>query len=237
MTTTPTSRPTAGRSPSSAPAGANDDVFSVRPSGARLARLTRTGGVDEFEPRYFAGGILFSRGDSSDTPAAYADVYTMRANGTKVKPQVRGVGSAYVEDVTGNGHTLLFRRDQGLWVKRIGPSKARKLCQLPGRLGDQRRLLLRRPPRRRLRRRRRTRAAGRDRRRQRSPARPRRRGRPDRRRRHHDRAGHLLAARSLRQRRIPGERPKPPESDPARIRSRWQRSPSAPRLPATASTR
>jgi Tol biopolymer transport system component len=111
--------------------GANDDIFSVRPSGAKLARLTRTGGIDEFEPRFFAGGILFSRGDSSDTPAAYADVYTMAANGTKVKPQVRGVGSAYVEDVTGNGHTLLFRRDQGLWVKRIGPSKARKLCQLP----------------------------------------------------------------------------------------------------------
>ena len=26
---------------------------------------------------------------------------------------------------------LLFRRDQGLWVKRIGPGKARKLSQLP----------------------------------------------------------------------------------------------------------
>jgi Tol biopolymer transport system component len=111
--------------------GVNDDVFSVRPSGARLARLTRTAGVDEFEPRYFAGGILFSRGDSSDTPAAYADVFTMQANGRKVKPQVQGVGSAYVEDVSGDGHALLFRRDQGLWVKRIGPSKARKLCQLP----------------------------------------------------------------------------------------------------------
>ena len=110
---------------------ANDDIYSVRPSGARLARLTKTGGVDEFEPRYFAGGILFSRGDSSDTPAAYADVFTMQANGRKVKPQVQGVGSAYVEDVSGDGHTLLFRRDQGLWVKRIGPSKARKLCQLP----------------------------------------------------------------------------------------------------------
>jgi len=111
--------------------GANDDIYSVRPSGARLARLTRTGGVDEFEPRFFAGGILFSRGDSSDTPAAYADVYTMRADGSKVKAQVRGVGSAYVEDVTTDGRTLLFRRDQGLWVKRIGPSKARKLCELP----------------------------------------------------------------------------------------------------------
>jgi dipeptidyl aminopeptidase/acylaminoacyl peptidase len=111
--------------------GANDDIYTVRPSGARLARLTRSGGVDEFEPRFFAGGILFSRGDSSDTPAAYADVFTMLSNGRKVKPQVQGVGSAYVEDVSADGHTLLFRRDQGLWVKRIGPGKARKLCQLP----------------------------------------------------------------------------------------------------------
>jgi dipeptidyl aminopeptidase/acylaminoacyl peptidase len=111
--------------------GANDDIYSVRPSGAGLARLTRTGGVDEFKPRFFAGGILFSRGDSSETPAAYADVYTMRANGAKVKAQVRGVGSAYVEDVSGDGRTLLFRRDQGLWVKRIGPGKARKLVELP----------------------------------------------------------------------------------------------------------
>ena len=55
----------------------------------------------------------------------------MRRNGTKVKPQVRGVGSAYVEDVGAEGRTLLFRRDQGLWAKRIGPDKARKLCQLP----------------------------------------------------------------------------------------------------------
>jgi len=109
----------------------NDDLFSVRPTGGRLARLTTTGGVDEFEPRYFAGGILYSRGESTPGPAAYADVYTMRSNGTKVQPQVRGVGSAYVEDVSGDGRTLLFRRDQGLWAKRIGPTKARKLSQLP----------------------------------------------------------------------------------------------------------
>ena len=111
--------------------GGNDDVFSILPSGSGLRRLTRTGGVDEFRPRYFAGGILFSRGESSPGPAAYADVFTMRGNGTRVKAQVAGVGSAYVEDVSRDGHTLLFRRDQGLWVKRIGPSKARKLAQLP----------------------------------------------------------------------------------------------------------
>jgi len=114
--------------------GPNDtaeDLYSVRPTGAGLARLTRTGGADEFEPRYFAGGILYSRGESTDGPAAYADIYTMRANGSKVKPQVRGVGSAYVEDVGAKGRMLLFRRDQGLWAKQIGPGKARKLAQLP----------------------------------------------------------------------------------------------------------
>ena len=109
----------------------NDDLYSVRPTGAGLRRLTVTAGIDEFAPRYFAGGILFSRGDNSESAASYADVYTMRRNGGKVRPQVKGVGSAYVEDVAADGHTLIFRRDQGLWVKRIGPTKARKLTQLP----------------------------------------------------------------------------------------------------------
>ena len=111
--------------------GGNDDLFTIRPTGAELRRLSRTYGVDEFAPRWFAGGIVYSRGESSPGPAAFADVYTMRSIGTDVKPQVRGVGSAYVEDVSPDGHTLLFRRDQGLWSKRIGPGKARKLCQLP----------------------------------------------------------------------------------------------------------
>jgi tricorn protease-like protein len=111
--------------------GGNDDLFSIRPSGAELRRLSHSNGVDEFAPRWFAGGIIYSRGESTPGPAAYADVYTMRANGSKPKAQVAGVGSAYVEDVSGDGHTLLFRRDQGLWAKQIGPGKARKLCQLP----------------------------------------------------------------------------------------------------------
>jgi dipeptidyl aminopeptidase/acylaminoacyl peptidase len=109
---------------------ANDDLYSVRPSGSGQKRLTRTA-VDEFAPRFFAAGIIYSRGESSEGPSAYADIYTMRADGTKVKPQVRGVGSAYVEDVSPNGKLLIFRRDQGLWEKKIGNTKARKLSQLP----------------------------------------------------------------------------------------------------------
>jgi dipeptidyl aminopeptidase/acylaminoacyl peptidase len=109
----------------------NDDIFSVRPNGSSLARLTVTPGVDEFSPRYFAAGILYSRGESTPGPAAYADIYTMKRNGAKVRAQVAGVGSAYVEDVSPDGHMVVFRRDQGLWAKRIGNTKARKLSQLP----------------------------------------------------------------------------------------------------------
>jgi dipeptidyl aminopeptidase/acylaminoacyl peptidase len=112
--------------------GANtaEDLYSMRISGAGLRRLTHTG-VDEFKPRWFTAGIVYSRGESADGPAAYADVYTMRANGTHVKSLVAGVGSAYVEDVDPAGRTVLFRRDQGLWSKRIGAGRARKLAQLP----------------------------------------------------------------------------------------------------------
>lgn len=110
--------------------GGNDDLYSVRPSGSEQRHLTHTA-VDDFAPRFFSGGIVYSRGESSEGPAAFADIYTMRANGAKVKPQVRGVGSAYVEDVSPDGKTLIFRRDQGLWAKPLGDAKARKLSQLP----------------------------------------------------------------------------------------------------------
>jgi Tol biopolymer transport system component len=109
----------------------NADLYSIRPSGSGLTRLTTTGRVDEFDPRYFAGGIVFSRGNQSEGPAGYADIYTMRKDGTKVKPLVEGVGSAYVEDVSPQGHTLIFRRDRGLWVKKIGPGQAKKVAELP----------------------------------------------------------------------------------------------------------
>ncbi|OJU81140.1 MAG: hypothetical protein BGO11_05595 [Solirubrobacterales bacterium 70-9] len=102
----------------------------MRPNGTGLTRLTTTSRVDEFDPRYFAGGIVFSRGNQSEGAAGYADIYTMKANGAKVKPLVQGVGSAYVEDVSPQGHTLIFRRDRGLWVKKIGPGKAKKVVEL-----------------------------------------------------------------------------------------------------------
>jgi len=112
-------------------ANVNDDLYSIRPTGSGLSRLTETTAIDEFAPRYFAAGIIFSRGESTPGPAAYADIFTMRRDGAKVKEQVAGVGSAYVEDVSPNGKMLIFRRAQGLWAKKIGPTKARKLSQLP----------------------------------------------------------------------------------------------------------
>jgi len=117
-------RTTAGANP-------NDDLYSIRPTGSGLTRLTKTGGIDEFAPRYFAGGVIYSRGESSPGPAAYADIYTMLRDGSRAKAQVAGVGSAYVEDVSPNGKLLIFRRDQGLWEKKIGRTKARKLSELP----------------------------------------------------------------------------------------------------------
>jgi len=107
--------------------GYSDDVYVVRPSGAGLRRVTVTYRVDEFSPRFFRGGIVYSRGESEPGPAAYADVYTMRTSGIRQRPLVRGAGSAFVEDVAPNGRAVLFRRDQGLWLKRIGRGRARKL--------------------------------------------------------------------------------------------------------------
>ncbi len=113
-----------------AAAGANDDVYSVRPSGAQRRRLTRTAGIDEFAPNVLSRTIVFSRGENGEGPSAYADVYRMDPKGRQVKKVIAGAGSAYVEDVTANGRTILFRRDQGLWVKKIG-GKGRKLSTLP----------------------------------------------------------------------------------------------------------
>jgi dipeptidyl aminopeptidase/acylaminoacyl peptidase len=110
--------------------GFADDIYSVRPSGAGLARLSRTGHIDEFSPRYFKGGIVFSRGQSGDGPGAYADIFTMRRNGSKVRVLVAGAGSSFVEDVAAGSQLLLFRRDQGLWVKKIGPGRAHKLTEV-----------------------------------------------------------------------------------------------------------
>ena len=81
-----TSHPTAGRSSSSAAgrAGGGAATTSTR-CGPRAPACPadHTGRVDEFAPRYFEGGIVYSRGQSGEGPGAYADIYTMRRNGTQ----------------------------------------------------------------------------------------------------------------------------------------------------------
>lgn len=110
--------------------GSADDIYSVRPSGAKLHRLTHTPTIDEFAPSVLNKTIVYSRGESGEGPSAYADIYKMDTTGKHVRKLIAGTGSAYVEDVTANGRTVVFRRDQGLWVKKIG-GKGRKLAELP----------------------------------------------------------------------------------------------------------
>jgi Tol biopolymer transport system component len=110
--------------------GTADDIFSVRPAGIKLRRLTRTPGIDEFAPRSLDETIVYSRGESAEGPSAYGDIYAMDENGRHVRKLIAGAGSSYVEDATANGRTLLFRRDQGLWVKRLG-GKGKMLTELP----------------------------------------------------------------------------------------------------------
>jgi Tol biopolymer transport system component len=110
--------------------GQADDIYSARPSGAKLRRLTRTAGLDEFAPSVLNKTIIYSGGENSEGPSAYADVWRMGIDGKDARKIIAGAGSAYVEDVTANGRTILFRRDQGLWVKQLG-GKGRKLSTLP----------------------------------------------------------------------------------------------------------
>jgi Tol biopolymer transport system component len=110
--------------------GSNDDIYTVRPSGAKLRRLTKSAGIDEYAPNVLPATIVFSRGKNVEDPSAYADIYKMALDGEKPTKLIAGAGSAYVEDVTANGRTILFRRDQGLWVKQLG-GKGRKLSDLP----------------------------------------------------------------------------------------------------------
>jgi Tol biopolymer transport system component len=110
--------------------GTADDIYTVRPAGIKLRRLTRTPSIDEFAPRDLDETIVYSRGESGEGRSAYADIYVMDEKGKHVRKLIAGAGSAYVEDATANGRTILFRRDQGLWVKKIG-GNGRKLAELP----------------------------------------------------------------------------------------------------------
>jgi hypothetical protein len=110
--------------------GTSDAIFSIRVNGIGLTRLTR-GGEDSFSPLYYAGGIVFDRGESSEGPSGYSDIYSMRADGSKPRKLVGGASSVYLRDVSPDGGTMLFSRYESLCVKRISGGAPHKVGPLP----------------------------------------------------------------------------------------------------------
>ncbi len=110
--------------------GSRDAIFSTRLGGGGLARLSR-GSEDAFAPHYFAGGIVFDRGESSAGPSGFSDIYAMAANGAKPHRLVGGASSVYLRDVSADGKTMLFSRYQSLCEKAIAGGKPHKISSLP----------------------------------------------------------------------------------------------------------
>ena len=46
-----------------------------------MRRLTKTAGLDEYAPNVLNTTIVYSRGENSEGPSAYADVYKMGIDG------------------------------------------------------------------------------------------------------------------------------------------------------------
>jgi Tol biopolymer transport system component len=118
------------RSTAEAGGGSRDAIFSVRLDGGGLARLSR-GNEDAFAPHYFSGGIVFDRGESSDGPSGYSDIYAMSADGAKPHKLVGGASSVYLEDVSADGRTMLFSRYESLCEKAIAGGAPHKIGPLP----------------------------------------------------------------------------------------------------------
>lgn len=105
----------------------NAELFSIRPSGEGLTRLTHTP-HDELRPRYFARGIVFQRRNAIHSALF---LFSMRRDGSDVKPLVRRKSNSRVGAVSPNGRLLLFNSNGGIWKKRLLPSgswsRARRL--------------------------------------------------------------------------------------------------------------
>lgn len=96
--------------------GTNDDLYSVRPTGAGLTRLTRTP-QNEFRPHYFADGIVFDRRKTA--AGGPATIFTMRCNGSGVRVLVARKRGANISAVSPNGRLLLFSGPRGMWAQRL----------------------------------------------------------------------------------------------------------------------
>jgi Tol biopolymer transport system component len=110
--------------------GSRDAIFSIRLDGGGLSRLSR-GSEDAFAPHYFAAGIVFDRGESSDGPSGFSDIYAMAANGAKPHKLVGGASSVYLRDISADGRTMLFSRYQSLCEKAIAGGRPHKIGPLP----------------------------------------------------------------------------------------------------------
>jgi Tol biopolymer transport system component len=118
------------RSTADALGGSRDAIFSVRLNGSGLTRLSR-GSEDTFAPHYFAGGIVFDRGESSEGPSGFSDIYAMAADGAKPHKLVGGASSVYLQDVSADGRTMLFSRYESLCEKAIAGGAPHKIGPLP----------------------------------------------------------------------------------------------------------
>ncbi|HEX6456314.1 MAG TPA: hypothetical protein VF009_07325 [Solirubrobacterales bacterium] len=104
--------------------GTNEELFSIRPDGTGLTRLTRTA-QDEHRPHYCARGIVFNRDKSASGDRA--GIYVVRRNGTRVRAVLtwKSRFEARVQAVSPNGRLLVFSTlTHGTWVKRmVGPTR------------------------------------------------------------------------------------------------------------------
>ncbi|HWT91206.1 MAG TPA: hypothetical protein VN179_08830 [Solirubrobacterales bacterium] len=96
----------------------SDELFSIRPSGVGLTRLTRTP-QDERRPFYFARGIVFNRSKVPGGEDGLAFVYSMRRDGTDVRRLVAREPGTFIRAVSPNGRLLIFASagTRGLWKK------------------------------------------------------------------------------------------------------------------------
>jgi Tol biopolymer transport system component len=118
------------RSEEEATGGTHDVIYSIRLNGSGIVRLSH-GREDAFAPHYFAGGVVFDRGESSEGPSGFSDIYAMKANGAKPRRLVGGASSVYLQDVSADGKTMLFSRYQSLCEKVIAGGQPHKISSMP----------------------------------------------------------------------------------------------------------
>ena len=109
--------------------------------------------LDEFAPRYFGGGIVFSRGQSGEGPGAYADIYTMRRNGSNVRVAGRAAPARPSSKTSRRRPHAALPPRPGPLGEADRPRPRAQADRVARRFEDQRGLLLRRAPGRRLHRR------------------------------------------------------------------------------------